>query len=103
MSEPLVSVVAVILLLAPLLPFVAFLVLVQHLASGPLSLRERAGLALRDLLVSSFIAFLAANRLFSLGYSGDLLGLLFAVALLLVSLPSGVWLWLFYTGRFRAD
>lgn len=100
MSESALTVAAFVLLLAPLLPLLAVLVLARHLAAGPLSLRERAGLALRDLMVSSFIAFLAANRLFELGFQGDTLALLFAVALLLVSLPSGIWLWLYFRGSF---
>ena len=100
MSEPLVFIVGSVLLVAPILPLLAVMVLGRHLSSNSLSLRERAGLALRDLVVSSFIAFLAANRLFQLGFHGDALGLLFAGALLLVSLPSGIWLWLYFRGSF---
>lgn len=90
------------LLLAWLLPLLAVIVLARNLGSHSMSLRERTGLAFRDLLVSGFIAFLSANALFGWRISGEALTLAFGMMLFLVALPSGVWLILYYRGAFRA-
>ena len=92
------------LMIVPVLPLAATLVLFPHSwRSSSLSLRERTGLALRDFLVSGFVGLLAANELFGWGWTGEAYGILFVLFLMLVALPSGVWLAMYASGRFGGD
>lgn len=93
----------VLLVVAPAFPALTALILVRHWhrIESP-SLHERTLLAVRDWAVASIAAALALSRL---GFVFDLppgsaIPML-AVALLLVSLPSAYWLWLYFRGSFR--
>lgn len=90
------------LIVAPAFPALTALILLGHWnrLESP-SLHERTVLAIRDWGVASIAAALAFDRLgFDIVPDGWSLPLL-AVAMLLVSLPSAYWLWLYYRGRFR--
>jgi hypothetical protein len=67
------------------------------------SLNERMVLGARDFLVASIAARLALSRLGYWAIEGESALLLLATALLLVSLPSIYWLWLYFRGRFRGS
>jgi len=96
----LVNVIAWILLLAPVLPLVVALLLSPFFGSRNLALRERAGVALRDALLSGVIALLAATYLFGWTLDPVLLFWLTVLAYLSISAPSAIWLTLYLRGRF---
>lgn len=101
----LVDVEILLLIVVPALPALASLILVWKGGwrdTSP-SLRERTLLALRDWLVASAVASIALSRLLSWGWPTDVTLVVLATALLLVSLPSAYWLWLYFTGRFRGS
>lgn len=98
-----VDVEIALLVVVPALPALASLIL---LAKGGLrdqspSLRERTLLALRDWLVASDVALIALARLLDWSVPRELLLLMLASGLLLISLPSAWWLFLYYRGAFR--
>ena len=93
--------IEIALLIVPLLPLVAVVILARYWRSGSTSLTERTVLAGRDLLVSSFVAALAADDLFDWNWQAQWLGLMFGLMLLLIALPSAVWLGLYWRGAFQ--
>jgi hypothetical protein len=99
-DRDLVSIVAWILLVAPILPLAVAALLSPFHGSRNTALRERAGVALRDALLSGVIGLLAATYLF--GWTLDPIWLfwLTILAYLSISVPSGVWLVLYLRGRF---
>lgn len=93
----------VLLIVAPLFPALLVGVLVYRRVwtfRSP-SLRERALLGLRDWLVATIAALLALSRLHIIDLSRDLSIPLLAIAMLLVSIPSLYWLFLYFRGGFR--
>jgi hypothetical protein len=97
------EVMVLLLVVVPALPALLVIILVHHHAwrSGSPSLRERALLAFRDWIVASMAATMALNRLFGWGLPNETIILLLTLALLLVSLPSAFWLWMYWRGAFR--
>jgi hypothetical protein len=91
------------LLIVPLLPLGALYVLRHHWHTPSLLLRLRLWTTVRDAALGLFIALLAANRLFGWGLSGPGLAIPFAIGMLLVSLPSGWWLVLYWRGSLTAQ
>ena len=101
MSDELRQAAAWILLAAPLLPLAVVVVAAEHAWSDNIALRERIGIAIRDLLVSFIIALLSANYLFGLNLDPVLLGLAFISGLIAISAPSAVWLVIYFRDGFR--
>lgn len=99
-NNPIVRVVAWLLLLAPVLPLAVAAVLVPVGTSRNLALRERAGLAFRDAFVSTVIAIFAGVFLFGWQIDEVLLFWLLVAGYLSISAPSAIWLWLYLRGRF---
>jgi hypothetical protein len=93
--------VALLLLVAPLLPLVVAVLFAPDFWSRNIPLRERAGLAFRDFGLALFVAFLAASYLFHWDVNPVLVFSLTVVAYLSISVPSAVWLWLFFKGHYR--
>lgn len=91
----------VLLLIVPVLPAAAALLLVTTWTHKSVALRERTLLALRDWIVASLAALLALNRILHWQWPSEFALSVLAFALLLVSLPSAWWLYLFWRGRFR--
>ena len=92
----------VMLIVAPAFPTLTAVILLRHwnTTESP-SLHERTLLAIRDSLVAGIAAALAMSRLGFIDLpNGSALPML-AIAMLLVSLPSAYWLWLYWRGRFR--
>lgn len=90
-----------LLLVVPLLPIAAAYFLVRGWALNSPSLHERALIAVRDAVIASAVAVLAAVRLGWISLPDGVPLLVLTTALLLVSLPSAWWLYLFWRGRFR--
>lgn len=92
-----------LLVVVPAFPALASLILLTkggYRDTSP-SLRERTLMAVRDWLIASAIAYLALTRIMGWNISRDLFLVILATALLLISLPSIWWLWLYYRGAFR--
>jgi hypothetical protein len=96
----LVNIIAWALLLAPILPLTVAALLSPFFGSRNIALRERAGIALRDALLSGVIALLAATFLFGWQLDSVLLFWLTVLAYLSISAPSAIWLVLYLRGRF---
>lgn len=91
-----------LLVVVPAFPALTAFILMRHWnrLESP-SLHERTLLAIRDWAVASIAATLALARLGLMSLpTGSALPLL-AIAMLLVSLPSAYWLWLYFRGGFR--
>lgn len=97
----LVDVETVLLIVTPAFPALAALLLLRHWRTDSPSLHERTILAVRDWLVASIAALLALSRLGLIELPRGVTLPLLATAMLLVSLPSAYWLWLYFRGRFR--
>jgi hypothetical protein len=91
----------VTLIVIPVLPALASLVLLGHWRTDSVTLHERAVIAVRDWLVASIVALLSLNALLEWGWPALVRAGGLYVALLAVSLPSAYWLWLYLWGRFR--
>ena len=98
----LVDWMVVLLLVAPAFPSLTALILLRHWHrfESP-SLHERTLLAIRDWAVASIASALAMARLGFISLPHGTALPLLAAAMLLVSLPSAYWLWLYFRGRFR--
>jgi hypothetical protein len=98
-----IELMVLLLVVVPAFPAVLLAILIHRHAwsSSSPSLRERTLLAVRDWLVASIAATLALNRLLGWSLPLPLVLMLLAVAMLLVSLPSAWWLWLYFRGAFR--
>ncbi len=92
-----------LLVIVPIFPAVASVILVRHWHTDSPSLRERTVLAIRDWLVASIAAFLALARFDILEPPDGWALPLLAISLLLVGLPSVYWLWLFWSGHFHGE
>jgi hypothetical protein len=92
---------AVVLIVAPVLPLTAAFLLLRHWPERSPALHERAILAVRDWVVASLAAILGMSRLDLIALPNGSALILIAVAMLLVSLPSAYWLILYYRGAFR--
>lgn len=97
------DVLIVLLMIVPIFPVATAGILLWHRSwrHGSPSLSERTMLALRDSTVGVVVALLAANRVFMWNFPREAVLMATAVVLLLVSLPSAYWLWLFMRGSFR--
>jgi hypothetical protein len=99
-----VELMIVLLVVVPAFPALLLAILIHRRVwrSDSPSLRERTLLAFRDWLVASIAATLALRSLgmIELVPRSATLPLL-AIAMLLVSLPSAYWLWLYFRGAFR--
>ena len=100
MSNP-ADLISFALLLLPVGDWIAAVVLWQAHRHNPRlkALRERAQAAVILAISASVVAVLALNRLLSLGISPLILTPLFVGALLLMSAPAYLWLWLYWRGR----
>ena len=90
-----------VLIALPVLPLAVVVMLIEHAWSDNLALRERTGIAIRDLLVAAVVSLLAANRLFNWNVSEVLLVPMFFLALIMVSAPSLIWIILYFRSGFR--
>lgn len=96
-----VDVIAWALVIVPAIPALAAWILVRHLRSDSPSLAERALVAIRDWLVASLVAIVALNRIFEWHLPSLVVVLLLGGGMLLVSLPSAWWLYMYQRGAFR--
>ena len=103
MSAVLLDALIVALIVVPIFPLATVAVLVWCAGWRPNSpsLAERTLLAFRDATVAIVVAALAANRVFGWDWPREIVLLLTASILLLVSLPSAYWLHLYWRGEFR--
>lgn len=92
----------VMLIVAPAFPTLTAMILLRHWnqTESP-SLHERTLLAVRDSGVATIAAVLALSRLGIIDLPREWPLPLLVIAMLLVSLPSSYWLWLYYRGHFR--
>ena len=92
----------VLLVVVPAFPALTALILLRHWhqLESP-SLHERTLLAIRDWAVASIAAALALSRLGFIELPNGIGLPLLAIAMLLVSVPSAYWLWLYFRGQFR--
>ena len=91
----------ILLIVVPAFPVLASLILIGHWRVNSMSLHERTVIALRDALVASAAAGLALARLDVIELpEGSGLPVL-ATMMLLISLPSAYWLFLYWRGSFR--
>jgi hypothetical protein len=90
-----------VLLLVPLLPLSVAAMLAPDALHRNLLYRERVGIAIRDALLAGMIALLAANFLWDWQLDPVLLFIVIVLAYLSISIPSGIWLYLYLTDRFR--
>lgn len=90
-----------LLLLVPIFPLLALVILAGHWSVPSPSLHERTLLAGRDWVVASIAGVLALARLGWITLPPGTPLLLIAVAMLLVSIPSAYWLLLYWRGAFR--
>ena len=99
--EWVIGIVAALLLIGPVGPAIVTFLFAPDFWSHHWPTRERAGLAVRDLLQTGAFATLAAAYL--TGWDlGPILGFtLVALAYLSAQVPSWIWIWLYWTGRFR--
>lgn len=103
MSEAALGVLLWLLLGMSALPVLTALVLLRHVNSPVLGLKERARLAQVLGLLGVIVGAAAMNRLFNLGWPNDVIGMILAAGLLLVDIACGFWLWDYYAGRFSND
>jgi hypothetical protein len=98
----LVDWIVVLLVVVPAFPALTALILLRHWnrLDSP-SLHERTLLAIRDWAVASIAASLALARLGFIHLPNGTALPMLAIAMLLVSLPSAYWLFLYFRGRFR--
>lgn len=91
-----------LLIVMPAFPILTTIILIRYArrAESP-SLRERTLLAVRDSLVAISAAVLAMQRLGIIELPEGVPVLMLATLMLLVSLPSAYWLWLYFRGGFR--
>lgn len=89
------------LVVLPVFPLAAAWILSRHYRENSPSLRERAVLAIRDWVVSSIAAVLALSRLEVIELPPGSPIPMLIVAMMLVSLPSVWWLFLYFRGAFR--
>jgi len=97
--SPLLSALVWALVPMGLLPVATAAVLWRYRGSDSPALRERSRLALILALLGAVVTGLALNRIASLGLEGELLGIIFVIALLLVDVVSGLWLVEYLRGR----
>lgn len=97
----LVSAAAWVLLVIPILPLAVAALFAPDALSDHLPTRERAGLAFRDFLLAGWVALQAGAYLFGWELEPRLQFGLAVAAYLAISIPSGIWLVLFFTNRFR--
>lgn len=98
-----IDIEVILLVIVPAFPATALGIMLWRRAwfTDSPSLRERTLIAARDWVVASIAATLALSRLGLIAIpNGSALPLLLT-AMLLVSVPSAWWLWLYSRGRFR--
>lgn len=84
-----------LLLLTPLPPLAMVVLVAEHWWSDNLALRERVGIAIRDLLIGLFIAVASADYLFGWNLEPTILMILSLLAVVAISTPSLVWIVLY--------
>lgn len=99
--SPVLTVLLILLIPAGLLPVVTAVFLSRYRNVGSKALRDRWHVAIVMAMVGLTTTFLAANRLLSWGIEGEILVVPFGIALLLIDLVSGKWLFDFWQGKFR--
>lgn len=95
------TIIAWVLLILPVLPLAVVVMLIEHTWSNNIALRERTGLAIRDLLVASVVSVASADYLFDLNLPDPLLWSLFVMAFIAMSAPSAIWLAVYFRGGFE--
>lgn len=99
--SPLLTAILIVLIPAGVLPVVTAWFLRRYRNEDSQALRDRWHVAVVMAILGVITTFLAANRLLGLGISGEVLLLPFGVALLLIDLVSGLWLWDYWRGAFN--
>jgi hypothetical protein len=97
----LVTAAAWVLLLIPILPLAVAALFAPDALSEHLPTRERAVIAFRDFLLAAWVALQAGAYLFGWEIAPATQFGLAVMAYLAISIPSGVWLVLYFTNRFR--
>ena len=95
-----VDVLTIVLVPMGLLPVLTAVVLVRHVNSTSMALKERSRLSLVLAFLGVIVTLLALNRLLGWGWSGELLVIPFGIALILVDGASGIWLVEYLRGKF---
>jgi hypothetical protein len=97
------DVLAAVLLVLPVFDWAVAVILMWHAMRSPhiLTLRERALAAVMLAFVATIAAFLAFVRFDVLVVPNEVALTLIGIALVAVSVPAMVWLFLLLTGRFR--
>lgn len=96
-----IDVVLWMLVFTPALPFLATLILMRHWRIQSMSLRERAVIAVRDWVSASIIAILALRLQLDWQWPQGLSTVLLLCVVVLYSIPSAYWLYLYWRGAFR--
>lgn len=92
-----------ILVVVPVFPILTSVLLAQHWKTDSVTLHERTIVAVRDAGVAAIVALLALRYLIGWDWPPGLTIALFYVALLMVSVPSTYWLWLYFFGHFEPE
>ena len=103
MVETLLAVLSWVLVPMGLLPVITALVLLPQVNSHSIALKERARVQILLGLLGGSVAILAANRVFAWNLELGWVLIGFVLMLILIDIASGIWLWLYLTGRFRDD
>src|SRR5688500_9684638 len=98
--SPFLAIVIWLLIPAGLLPVLTAFVLRRYRTADSQSLRDRWHLALVLAILGGVSTFLAANRVWELGFRGEWITISFALVLLAVDVVSGKWLLDFMRGGF---
>lgn len=88
------------LVIVPILPALASIALVRHWKEDSVTLHERTIIAFRDWGVGSIAALLSLETLFDWNWPTLLWVMTLYIGLLLMSIPSAYWLYLYLTGHF---
>lgn len=91
------------LVIVPILPAAASIVLVRNWRTDSVVLHERTVIAFRDWGAASLAALLALEHLLSWGWPTWLWIATMYTILILASLPSAWWLYLYLSGNFIPD
>lgn len=96
-----VDVVAWLFLFLPILPLAVVVVLAEYAWGDNMALRERVGVAIRDLVMASVVSVASANYLFDLNLPDPVIWVLFVTAFFAISIPSLIWLVIYFRWGFR--
>lgn len=99
--SPVLTAIAWILIPAGLLPVATALVLRRYRRADSQALRDRWHVSIGMALVGGVTILLAVRALFDVDFGGQLLWVLFGLAVIVADIVSGKWLIEFWRGRFR--